>query len=207
MPRTPRKDSKATRTAKAAKAPLTVSREELLVAGSDNDFRKLVEGLLTFFASHVAIRDGYASLLALTGAQYTIMLCIRNLSGGGSVNVGTVASHLRLTGSFITVETKALERRGLVFRERGVEDRRMVSLSLSSSGTSLLDSIADMRRQVNDVEFGCLSRRDFELLVPMVERLIQSGERALALQNYLRTQIGETVEGRRGGPGRDLLAA
>ena len=190
--------------AKTKKAPLTISRAELLVDGSDGQFRKLVEGLLTFFASHVAIRDGYASLLGLTGAQYTIMLCIRNLSDGGPVNVGTVASHLRLTGSFITVETKALERRGLVYRERGAEDRRMVSLSLASKGIALLDSIADMRRQVNDVEFDCLGRRDFELLVPLVERLIQSSERALALQTYLRTQLGDEERRRLG---HDLLAA
>ena len=175
------------RSGKSSKAPLTVSREELLTDGSDRDFRKLVQGLLTFFGSHVAIRDGYASLLGLTGPQYTIMLCIRNLSDGGPVNVGTVAAHLRLSGSFITVETSTLEQRGLVSKDRCAQDRRVVALSLTPSGIALLDSIAGLRQQVNDVEFGSLTKSEFKMLVPLLERLIQGGERALALQNYLKT--------------------
>lgn len=47
----------------------------------------LVERLLTFSAIHAAIRDGYVSMLNLSGPSYTILLCIRNLSDLGSVNV------------------------------------------------------------------------------------------------------------------------
>lgn len=168
------------------KAPLTVTREELLVDGSDRAFRDLVHGLLTFQSIHAAIRDGYASLLNLGGPQYTILLCIRSLCDDGPVNVRTVADRLRLSGSFVTAETRNLERIGLVARARGAEDRRMVSLSLTPEAIALLDSIASLRQQVNDVEFGCLGTEEFRLLVPLVERLVQSGERALALQNYLK---------------------
>lgn len=197
--KSPRDATKATRQLRLAKAPLTTSREELLVNWSDRNFRVLVEGLLTFSAIHSAIRDGYSSLLDLTGPRYTILLCIRNLSDDGPVNIRTVADHLRLSGSYITVETKALEQIGLVSKERGSDDRRMVSLTLSPKGVALLDSIATLRRQINDVEFGCLSKAEFQLLVPLVERLVQSGERALALQNYLRAHgmdaLDESVPG------------
>lgn len=181
-----RVSSKA-RPAGARGAPLTVSREELLVDGSDRAFRTLVQGLLRFSAIHGAIRDGYASILRLTGQQYTLLLCIRLLSDQGTVNIRSVADHLRVSGSYITVETKALEQLELVQRERSSEDRRLVSLSLTPRGVALLDSIATLRQRVNDVEFGCLSKQEFRLLIPLVERLVQSGERALALQHYLRT--------------------
>jgi len=177
-----------------AKAPLTVSRKELLVDGSDRNFRILVEGLLTFSAIHAAIRDGYASLLSLPGPRYTILLCIRNLHDAGPVNIRTVADHLRLSGSYVTVETKVLEQTGLVCKERGTEDRRMVSLSLTPKGVALLDSIAALRQQINDVEFGGLSSMEFRLLVPLVERLVQSGQRALALQEYLRVHGMDAME-------------
>jgi len=176
---------KSSRAARAAGAPLTVSREELLVEGSDRTFRTLVQGLLRFSAIHAAIRDGYASLLKLTGQQYTLLLCIRLLCDAGTVNIRTIADHLRVSGSYITVETKALEQLELVQRERSSQDRRLVSLSLTPRGMALLDSIASLRQRVNDVEFGCLSKQEFKLLVPLVERLVQSGERALALQHYL----------------------
>jgi len=140
---------------------------------------------LRFSAIHAAIRDEYASLLKLTGQQYTLLLCIRLLCDAGTVNIRTIADHLRVSGSYITVETKALEQLELVQRERSSQDRRLVSLSLTPRGMALLDSIASLRQRVNDVEFGCLSKQEFKLLVPLVERLVQSGERALALQHYL----------------------
>ena len=180
-----RKERESARARAAAGAPLTVSREELLVEGSDRTFRTLVQGLLRFSAIHAAIRDGYASLLKLTGQQYTLLLCIRLLCDAGTVNIRTIADHLRVSGSYITVETKALEQLELVQRERSSQDRRLVSLSLTPRGMALLDSIASLRQRVNDVEFGCLSKQEFKLLVPLVERLVQSGERALALQHYL----------------------
>ena len=166
----------------------TVSRPELLTEdGTDRDFRRLVEGLLPLLGIHTAIRDGYASLLGLPGPQYTILLCTRNLESAGPVNVTMIANTLRQSGSFITAETNALEQKGLVLKARGDEDRRKVTISLTRNGRELLDSIASLRQRVNDVQFGCLSREEFEMLVPLVERLVQSGERALALLGYLKS--------------------
>jgi DNA-binding MarR family transcriptional regulator len=204
---TPQKSRKTSKTlrnaiAAAAKAPLTVSREELLADGTDRQFRVLVQRLLNFLSIHAAIRDGYAALLRMSGQQYTILLCIRHLCDAGSVNIRTVADQLRLSSSYVTVETKTLEQGGLVCKERGTDDRRMVSLSLTPKAIRLLDSIAALRRQVNDIQFGCLSKAEFQLLVPLVERLVQSGERALALQHYLRahgrddTVVEEAAEAR-----------
>jgi MarR family transcriptional regulator, organic hydroperoxide resistance regulator len=167
-------------------APLTVSRAELLVDGSDRDFRRLVQGLLPFLAIHTAIRDRYASLLRLSGPQYTIMMCIQRLVDDGPVNVRTVARSLWLSPSFVTAETNALERAGYVVKARGAADRRTVLLSLTPQGSALLDSIAPLRQRVNDVQFGALSGSEFRLLVPVIERLVQSGESALALLEFLQ---------------------
>jgi DNA-binding MarR family transcriptional regulator len=145
-----------------------------------------VERLLTFSAIHSAIRDGYASMLNLSGPRYTILLCIRNLSDSGMVNIKTVADHLRFSGSYVSVETKSLVKMGLAYKELSPDDRRMISLGLTQKGTDLLDSIAAMRKKINSIEFGCLNKMEFRMLVPLVDRLVQSGERALALQNYLR---------------------
>jgi MarR family transcriptional regulator, organic hydroperoxide resistance regulator len=199
--RAPRTSQKGTRIKPrpAAKAPLTVSRPELLVNGSDHDFRRLVQALLPFLAIHTAIRDRYAALLGLTGPQYTIMLCIRMLADAGQVNIRTVARHLWLSASFITAETNTLERKGYVVKARGdAADRRTVALTLTERGTALLDSIAPLRQRVNDVQFKSLSASEFRMIVPAVERLVQSGEQALALLDYLQTQHGEASGAARG---------
>lgn len=167
-------------------APLTVTRPELLVDGSDDQFRRLVHGLLAFLAVHSSVRDGYASWVGLSGPEYTIILCIRHLAADGPVNIRTVADHLRLSGSFVTIETNKLEKAGLVEKNRQKVDRRMVALSLTAKGNALLDSISNVRRQVNNVQFGDLTGEEFRALVPLVDRLIASGERALSLLAFLR---------------------
>ena len=167
-------------------APLTVTRPELLVDGSDDQFRRLVHGLLAFLAVHSSVRDGYASWIGLSGPEYTIMLCIRHLAADGPVNIRTVADHLRLSGSFVTIETNKLEQAGLLEKGRQKADRRMVALCLTAKGNALLDGISNVRRQVNNVQFGDLTKEEFRALVPLVDRLIASGERALSLLAFLR---------------------
>jgi DNA-binding MarR family transcriptional regulator len=170
---------------RSAKPPLTVTLPQLLVEGSDHQFRKLVHGLLSYLAIHTGIRDGYAEILGLAGQQYTILLCIRHLGATAPVSVRTIANQLRLSGSFITVETNKLEAMGLVRKERQSSDRRMLSLTVTPRGNALLDSIAPMRQQVNDIQFGCLSAAEFRQLVGTIYRLMDSGDRALSLLRYL----------------------
>ena len=71
------------------------------------------------------------------------------------------------TGSFITVETNKLEKMGLVYKRRQTNDKRMVSLSLTPQGNELLDSIAPLRQQVNNLQFGTLpadlTRRNMDM--------------------------------------------
>ena len=130
--------------------------------------------------------DCYAELLGLGGQQYTILLCIRQLAATKPVSVRTIADHLRLSGSFITVETNKLEVMGLVRKERQSSDRRMLSLKLTGRGNSLLDSIAPLRRRVNDTQFEKLTGTEFRQLVTMVYQLIDSGDRALSLLQFLQ---------------------
>src|SRR5688572_15145625 len=108
--------------------PATVGRPEILVDGSDQMFRGLIHGLLTFFALHEAVRDSYAAHVGLAGVQYTILQSIRHLGSRVEVNVRDVADHLRLSGSFVTVETNKLEALGLVHKEPARDDRRRVAL-------------------------------------------------------------------------------
>ncbi len=64
-------------------------------------------------------------------------------------------------------------------------DKRRLCLSVTARGREMLERLAPIQRQVNDVEFGCLSAREFASLVDMVERLVTSSEQAMALQRYL----------------------
>lgn len=170
----------------APAAPLTISRPELLVDGSDSEFRRLVHGLLGFFARHEAVRSGHARRIGLVGIEYTVLISIRHLvADEGKASVNRVAEHLYLSGAFITTITNKLLKRGLIHKEQDSVDRRRVRLDVSDKGNELLAELAPIQRQVNDVQFEPLSAAEFHQLISIVERLIESSERAVRLQSYI----------------------
>lgn len=175
--------------AKGAALPLTISRPELLLEGRDRQFRHLVHGLFGFAAHHERIRNGHARMIGLAGIEYTVLITIAHLSQDGDVNVKTVADHLYLSGAFITSVVGRLLSHGLVVKKMDANDRRRVTLTVSGQGRAALERLAPTQRKVNDVEFGGLSPKEFEFLIDIVERLIESGARAVALQNYLLAEL------------------
>jgi MarR family transcriptional regulator, organic hydroperoxide resistance regulator len=177
------------------KAPLTISRPDLLLNGSDRHFRRLVHGLFGFLARHEAVRGGHAARIGLAGIEYTTLISIRHLEAEeGDVNVNRIANHLHLSGAFVTTITNKLLKRGLIHKSSDPADRRRVKLQVSEKGDALLAELAPFQRQVNDVQFGCLTQAEFLHLLDLVERLITSSEDAVRLQAYLTT--GPAAKGR-----------
>jgi DNA-binding MarR family transcriptional regulator len=175
-------------------APLTVSRPELLINGSDRHFRRLVHGLFGFLARHEAVRSGHAARIGLVGIEYTVLISIRHLAVEETdISVNRVAEHLFLSGAFVTTVTNKLLKRGLIHKLPDPNDRRRVRLEVSDKGNALLAELAPVQRQVNDVQFGCLSTAEFLHLLDMTERLIDSSDRAIRLQSYFGVQPASEI--------------
>jgi DNA-binding MarR family transcriptional regulator len=187
----PRSASARKAAGKSGAVPLTISRPELLPEGRDRQFRHLVHAIFGFAAHHERIRRGHARVIGLSGIEYTVLIAIAHLSLDGDVSVKAVADHLHHSGAFITTVVGKLLRRGLVYKKIDTADRRRVTLTVSPKGRAALERLAPIQRQVNDVEFGCLSREEFELLTNIVDRMIDSGARAVALQDYLLAELGK----------------
>jgi DNA-binding MarR family transcriptional regulator len=169
----------------ASPAPLTISRPELLINGSDRHFRRLVHSLFGFLARHEAVRSGHGARIGLVGIEYTVLISIRHLAvENPNVSVSRVAAHLYLSGTFVTTVTNKLEKLGLIHKQPDPTDRRRVRLEVSAKGNALLAELAPVQRQVNDVQFGCLSMAEFLQLLETVERLIESSDQAIRLQSY-----------------------
>ena len=183
-----RSAAKAKPRAASAPFPLTTTRPELLVDGRDKQFRHLVHSLFGFAAHHEHIRSGHGKMLGLAGIEYTVLISIAHLSQDGDVNVKTVADHLYLSGAFITAVTGRLLERGLIEKKTDAGDRRRVTLTVSAKGRAALERLAPIQRQINDVEFGALTREEFALLGGILGRLIEGAGRAVALQSYLLAQ-------------------
>jgi DNA-binding MarR family transcriptional regulator len=182
-----RKDSVARKPRPAARSvPLTVNRPELLVDGSDDEFRALVHDALAFSARLEAIRAGYGQIVGVTGPQYSILISVAHLSSRGNVSVVTVADHLHLSGSFVTTETNKLMKMGLLRKVVDPQDRRRVILRLTTKGQERFRELAKIQSIVNDQHFASLSRKDFFELRRIMAGLVESTDKALTLLRHLR---------------------
>lgn len=164
---------------------LTATRPELLIDGSDAQFRPLVHNLLAFSSRIEAIRNWFGERIGLTGRQYTILITIAHLQGTEGAGLGAVAEHLHLSSAFVTTEANRLIALGLVEKELDTQDRRRVRLSVTAAGFDRLDQLAPDQSRVNDVLFECLSRDDFLRLARLVPELVECADRAQSLQTYI----------------------
>lgn len=180
--------------AKSSKAllPLTTARPELLNDGTDRDFRRLVHNIFAFMARHEAIRDGHARYIGLAGIEYTILISIGHLGLDGDVNIKTVADHLHMSGAFVTTVTSKLQGQGLIEKTQDTVDRRRISLAITEKGKALLRQLAPYQREINDVEFAPLSREQFRMFNAILEDMIASSDRAVALQAYKSSTKGDS---------------
>jgi MarR family transcriptional regulator, organic hydroperoxide resistance regulator len=171
--------------AKAAPSPLTVSRPELLVGGSDRAFRRLIHDIVALAMRHEAVRDGLAVRIGLTGVEFSTLVALRHEQAEGDVGIKELADYLHVSGSFVTTVIGKLVQRGLVAKRADVEDKRRVRLTVTKKGHDLLAAVAPVQRQVNDMQFGSLSNADFQALLRVLPKLIESSDKALTLQKLL----------------------
>lgn len=176
-------------------ATLTTSSPELLVHGSDAAFREMVHAFFGFLARHESIRSGHGKFIGLAGIEYTTLISISHLGADGSpVSLNRLADHLHLSGAFVTNVTNRLVKQEIIVKEADPRDRRKVRLSVTHKGRVLLQQLAPVQRQVNDVQFETMKKADMLYITDMLKKLIQSSDQALKLQAYLQTQTKANAE-------------
>jgi len=73
----------------------------------------------------------------------------------------------------------------LITKVQDLKDRRRVCLRVTSKGRELLSDLAPVQVRVNDVLFDFLTSEQFQALCPMVDRMVECGDRAISLLGYL----------------------
>ena len=101
--------------------------------------RRLVWDISAISAYMARIADLLGNRIGVTGSQWLAIMAIDGLDQGDGVSVGDVASILNLDASFVSAQSKILEKKGIVFRTRSAADRRIVLLSLTENAVQELD--------------------------------------------------------------------
>lgn len=172
-------------THKPAPIDSTVTRHELLIDGSDTNFRNFIHGLLVFSNHLDECRTQFGAQLNITGTQYEVLVRLQRLQGGDGASVGEIARSLNKTGSLITIEANALNLKGLVQKSSDPTDGRRVLLQLTSKGENALNDLLPYQQKINDTLFDQVSAAEFDVLCPLIDKLQSNGQRAVDLMDYL----------------------
>jgi DNA-binding MarR family transcriptional regulator len=103
-------------------------------------FRYEMRKFLAF--SEQAARDA-----GIEPQQHQLLLAVRGLPQGARPTVGAVAERLCVQHHTAVALVDKLERRALLLRERGVDDKREVLLRLTPEGEALLQRLSALHRQ------------------------------------------------------------
>jgi DNA-binding MarR family transcriptional regulator len=159
-------------------AVLTITNPACLVDGTDTEFRHLINGLLPFAARLLSVRDGFGTLVGITGIQYSLLVSVAHLSQADVVTVNRLADHLHLSGAFVTIETGKLKKLGLIDKRADPEDKRKMRLEITRAGSKLLRGLAETQQRINNVLFEGVTKAEFKALCAVVDRLVTNGDRA-----------------------------
>ena len=177
--------------------PLTATSPILVSGKSDHSLRKLLYDFFTVSARLETVKRYLGEKLSITGPQYTIIMAVAELQGKAGISVGRVGEYLHVTGTFVTMESGKLIKKGLLEKRPDLQDRRVSLLSLAPEGVKALQYLFPELQQINDVFFELDSRTEFERLCKTLDKLVGNSQRALALINATRGNPRLTLD--RGG--------
>ena len=91
------------------------------------------------------IRQFWAKEIGISGPQWMILMAIGDLDRGNGVSVKDVSAMLHVDPSFVTTQSKMLEKNGFMRRVPSTEDARVVLMSLSDKASKKLALLSARR--------------------------------------------------------------
>ena len=126
-------------------------------AGNTSQNQDIVSQVVWDIASinvHIdEIRQFWAKEIGISGPQWMILMAIGDLDRGKGVAVKDVSAMLHVDPSFITTQSKMLEKNGFMRRVPSTEDARVVLMSLSDKASKKLALLSSRRDNLNAFVF------------------------------------------------------
>lgn len=100
------------------------------------------------------------------------LVCLRQLLIGGPSPIGQLATAVCLSKATLTGIIDRLEGKGLVFRDRSLEDRRKVVLRLTEEGTRMAQNMPWPLQERFKVSLASMSQEEIELMDATLKKLL-----------------------------------
>lgn len=111
------------------------------------------------------IRSFWARTLGISGPQWLILMAVKDLDQGEGASVKAVSAQLHVDPSFVTTNSKLLEKRGFLRRKTSREDARVVLMSLTDKAAKHITELEARQNELDDFIFAEFSEQELEALV------------------------------------------
>jgi DNA-binding MarR family transcriptional regulator len=126
-----------------------------------NDAARKNEDLIRKFTWEIAtagvhlerLHDFWAQKLGITGPQWRILMALVDLDRANGVPVNAVATMLHVDSSFVTTQSKRLEKKGFLRRKPSADDARVVQMSITDKTQKQLAALAEQQDALNEFVF------------------------------------------------------
>jgi len=159
--------------------PLSVTRPEILLDGSDREFRRLIHRMLIGQARLDAIRESIAARIGVNGTQYTMLMSVLHLQGTAGVSIGALADYLEVTGPHVTGVIGKLAASGFVRKAANPKDGRGVLVKLTPAGRKKLLQAFAFIAAVNDRLFEGVGREEYRAVASFNAKFIRNTQATL----------------------------
>jgi len=99
------------------------------------------------------LRHFWAKILGISGPQWMILMALADLDKGEGVPVKVVSKMLHVDSSFVTTQSKMLEKKGFVRRKTSGDDARIVQMSLTDKSYKHIANLASQQEALNEFIF------------------------------------------------------
>jgi len=124
------------------------------------------------------LRYFWARTLGISGPQWTILMALVDLDQDDGAPVNAVSKKLHVDSSFVTTQSKLLEKKGFLRRKTSTEDARIVKMSLTDKTYKHLASLASQQEALNEFIFAELSDKQMGELTETLNKLKNRLEKA-----------------------------
>lgn len=136
------------------------------------------EAMLNVVRTAEVLQSATASFLKefeLSPVQYNVLRILRG-AGAAGATCSQIGERLLNRDPDITRLLDRMETRGLIVRERGSEDRRVVITRLSETGLALVNRIDQPLRAMSRAKLGSFGREGLAELIAGLERMREAFE-------------------------------
>jgi DNA-binding MarR family transcriptional regulator len=130
-------------------------------AGKNQDVIRRLTWVIASISVHLEeLRYFWGKALGVSGPQWMILMALAEIDQDDGVPVNVVSKKLHVDSSFVTTQSKLLEKKGFIRRKTSTADARIVQMSLTDKTYKQLASLASQQEALNEFIFAAFDDRE-----------------------------------------------